>query len=74
MDDWWNRANCRGQDPYLWDLDVATEASIRLAMRFCWACPVRVQCEWEAVERGSTGVIQGGRKFATKAPKKKAAA
>ncbi len=54
---------CVGQDPALFDLDVATEAQRAIGRGHCLFCPAAVACLASALLAGDVGVIRGGVEF-----------
>lgn len=61
MNDWRNRAACRGRDPELWwPVDVRLTPAVQEALTICAECPVREQCLAWAYEQGEQYGIWGG--------------
>jgi Transcription factor WhiB. len=56
---WRKRAACRDTDPQWFD-ETAERWQQKAAVALCALCPVRADCEAEAIESGAVGMIWAG--------------
>ena len=65
VDDWREKANCRGMDPILffsgltWRGHVTREKVTPEVRRICGECEVGKQCEVDALRNGDIGIRNG---------------
>jgi hypothetical protein len=62
---WWHRAACRNHDPDWWEVKHRGNAE---AIRICQTCPVKVECERDALALGAEGSIRAGQRFGRRGP------
>ena len=61
--DWYNHAQCAGQDPQKYDTDGSQYRNVNkaeVAQALCAGCPVKSECAFDAIDFGDEGVIRAG--------------